>query len=280
MGIENYNLPRPPSIAIKEAYERAEKVLADSIDPREFSDLYKDVDRDIEWVNKMDQKFRAAARENPELGHFKMLAKAFEAVLYEQAEQSDWFGPDAVTIRTSRYDDYKNGVDSVVEFEEGESKASHLALAIDVTTSSHLRDKLWRIRDEINQGHLAEVKYFKSDRLNIRGQMTNIPRVIIGAQKSSVLEVINYWLNREQSKLAKHPIQLKILKETEIQLDAFQDYSLRHKQPELAAIYGKAKAIIDDIMANKKPRPKELEEIENDEVFHALQAYVSNFKQV
>ena len=49
---------------------------------------------------------------------------------------NNWLGPEATAIKSSRYDDIKNGVDNIVEFHKEEDfSSSHLALAIDETFS-------------------------------------------------------------------------------------------------------------------------------------------------
>ncbi|MEK7553130.1 MAG: hypothetical protein AAB504_00340, partial [Patescibacteria group bacterium] len=111
-------------------YEKARNVLTqDIIRPEDFIDLYgtKNVEEDIKYVKKMEEKFKQ--EDSPEKQELKKIASVLEAIIYEQAEVNDWLGSEATTIKSSRYDDIKNGVDSIVEFyKEEDFSSSHMAL--------------------------------------------------------------------------------------------------------------------------------------------------------
>ena len=46
------------NVDIDKAYERANEVLSDAIDIRDFSDIYKDLDKDEAYVEMMENKFK------------------------------------------------------------------------------------------------------------------------------------------------------------------------------------------------------------------------------
>jgi len=263
-------------ITIDQAYTQAKRTFAgDAIKPERFADLYgpENVARDIAYVEEKERAFERS--DSPEQKEAKKLATIFEAIIHEHAELSEWFGPDATTIKPSRYDDIRNGVDSIVEFQESPASASYLALAIDATFSPDTEAKFARIREEIDRGELTKVKYFASEHLNVRGELAKIPHVVVGADAKTSRELAELWLEKKHRALGNHPVQFQILEETINQLDMFERYATRVKQFEVAAIYGKTKKILERIYEEKLVTIEDTGE--RDEVFYAIQAGARNF---
>ncbi|MCL5004425.1 MAG: hypothetical protein M1170_00560 [Patescibacteria group bacterium] len=253
-------------------YEKAHNVLMeDIICPEDFIDLYglKNVEEDIKYVKKMEDKFNQ--EESPEKKELRKIASVLEAVVYDQVETNDWLGADATSIKSSRYDDIKNGVDNIVEFyKEEDFSSSHMALAIDETFSSDINEKFERIKKEIKQGELAQIKYFVSDRLNIRGELSKIPRVVIGADAKTIKEVGELWLEKNNKDLAKHPVQFLIIEEMLLQLEAFKNYAQKVNQPDIALIYEKTQKILQKIYDDKKDLKNSQNNFKNDGVYNAI----------
>lgn len=137
----------------------------------------------------MERQFEK--QESPEELRHRKLATVFEAIVHEHAELSEWFGPDAETIKPSRYDDIKNGIDTVAELKETGNSVARIAMGIDVTFSHDAELKFERIKKEIESGKLAEVKYFYSESSDIKEKLSNLPRVVIGADEKTIREVAN-----------------------------------------------------------------------------------------
>ncbi|MEY2664422.1 MAG: hypothetical protein RIT04_230 [Candidatus Parcubacteria bacterium] len=268
--IYNEHLDR---VDIDGALKKAEKILSDPIDPEDFRDIYgENVDRDIAYVADMEEKFELNKHESPQSERNEeraKIAKIFEAIVFQHAELSNWFGESAQTVQASRFDDIANGVDTIVEFEDGNS-AHHLALAVDVTTSRTILEKFDRIRTEIDAGKLTEIKYFVSEKLDLRGHKANVPRVVIGADRQTIYNVVNAWLAEDKKALAEHPIQIKILMEIDAQLKAFKTYCETIGAHDLATVYEKGIRIIGEIMEQKSPTPEQLSELDIDEVYSAI----------
>jgi hypothetical protein len=263
-------------IDIEKAGRRAEEVLArDAIKPHDFIKLYgqENVHTDEEWVRKREAEI--AATSTPETQEALALSRVFEAIIHLHAELSDWFGPRAHTIRASRYDDLKNGVDEIMECQLGRGAAAHLALAIDVTFSPNIRDKFERIREEIDRGELATVKYFHSEYMHFRGQLSNVPRVIIGADCRTVKELADLWLNDKKRKLGEHQIQFQILEEILSQLKTFRAYAEQRGKTDLVDIYERAEGLVVKIWEQKR---KALEDNGlRDNVFASIKDYLKEF---
>ena len=241
------------NITINQVYEKAALSLKeDLVDPEEFKDLYGEynINYDKDYVKKMEEKFNQ--EDTQEQIKSNKLATILEAILHDQAELNEWLGPNVYTINTSRYDDIKNGVDIVAEFIEKKHSASYLGLAIDATFSTNINNKIQRIKNEIKKGDLAKIKYFKSNRMNFRGELSKIPRVIIGANANTIQKLGELWFKRKNKEIEQHPIQFQILDQILIQLETFEKYAEQNNRPEIVKIYQKTHKIIMKIYEEKE----------------------------
>lgn len=263
------------------AHKKALRVLEQAaIKEEDFSGLYGEtrVQRDIDLVQTQENHFHAnqteTGREN------KLLADVFEAIVIEQGELNDWFGPNAFTAKTSRYDDYENGIDAVVEFEKPQ-EATHLGLGVDVTFSADTSKKFDRIRNQIESGRLPRIKYFSSERLHFRGELRKVPAVVIGASRETIQELIPVWMARDNKNLAGHFMQLLILKEIEAQLIAFQAYASKNNKPEIAKIYADALETIKNILQNKEELQQKISEdaLRQDQIYSELMDYLKRWQK-
>lgn len=246
------------NIDFERAYERAEKELdEEAIDIEEFASIEpfspEGVEKDLAFVAKRETSF--AEDRNPESMKAKKYATILEAVVYREGERSNWLGKNAFTIKTSRYDDIVNGVDSVVEFRRPEKDPDHLALAVDVTYSNSISEKLERIKEEIDSGKLSEVKYFVSEEAGLPHQsLENVPRVILATTMEMVSELTELWMEKDNNALAEHRIQLLMLDQMLMQLKKFEGYarSLGEEKKEIADRFSEATQIISEIAKSKK----------------------------
>ncbi len=285
---------KEPSLG--EVYRRTHELAERAaIDPEGFRDLYGNevVDQDKEEVERLEKQFEEERKEHKErMGadewwsseKKRELAEVFEVIFYEHAEMSNWLGPDATVTKASRYDDLKNGVDSIVEFtsEEDESRAAHLALAVDVTTSRAdevIREKLERIKREIDAGTLTRVKYFKSGNLDIRGELQNVPRTVIAADAwKTVTELGTLFMKGENKKLAEHFIQHQITDELLLQFKVFGNYAREREREDVYKKYKRLQSIVSAIREAKE-EGKKPKRVPYDEGYDALrQALAETFK--
>ncbi|MBN2197685.1 hypothetical protein JW698_00585 [Candidatus Wolfebacteria bacterium] len=257
-------------VDMNKTYEKAKNLLQEEeIKLDDFTDLYgeENIKKDKKYVEEMEKKF--IQQSSPECVQAKELATILEAIIYDQTELSNWFGETAVTIKTSRYDDIVNKADIITEFQES-------AFAIDATLSSDIEKKFNCIKKEIEKNKLSRIKYFISDRMNIREELRKIPRFIIGVDCKIVKELSELWINRENKALEKHPIQFLILKEIILQCEAFKNFAEKINQPEIAAIYEKSQRVIEKIYNDKKI--SEIEETESyDNVLQVIKMNLKNF---
>jgi hypothetical protein len=229
-----------------------------------------EVKADKKYVEEMKEKFDRL--NSPEQKELNKLAVIFEAIVIDQSEMSEWFGPDGFSVPTSEFDDFKNGADGVIEFEE-----NYLALGIDVTFSVEMEDKFRRIKKEIEAGKLTEIKYFVSEHTPPT-KLPGIPRVVIGADAKTVKELSDLWLEGDKKKLATHPIQFQILEEIVYQLKSFADYAEEVGQKEAAKKYREELKKVSAIYQHKLSEVKDTGD--RDEVSFNIESCARNFRDL
>jgi hypothetical protein len=268
------------------------------VDPKEFEGVYsrEEIERDLKSIEHKKELFDT-------LSPLMKRAKILEALLAEQMELSDWLGKDVMTIVPSEYDDLYHGVDLAAEFQRDET-LQYLALGVDVTTSSSfaLETKILLIRGGIESGELTQMKYFTSERLSdFHGRMGNIPSIVVGADARTINELAELWLTIEKSKrpkpgidaatleelrehareaqqkLAHHRIQVLILKQMEIQLEAFGQYAKNKQKNEQASKFDSLLKLVRDILKEKRVSLADERSNDLDDVYQALQKYIAKY---
>lgn len=291
-----------------------------AINPETFTDYDPEIIKeDLGAVAKMEAKFKKDS--NPIQAASERRGEILEALLNEviSLPATKWLGQNTESIVASRYDDIFNGVDLVTEIVQEEG-FKHLALNIDITSSSgHLEEELLKIKKQIltnePEDKLTKVKYFTSKRMRPKfiGGLSGIPKVLIGTDASAIRELsllriehhtarkgaklpqnspeiqksLMQKANESLRKLAKHRLQFLIIKEIEIQLEAFAQFARNNKKEEIAQEYESVLETVRQIKRSKlNPQDKKLlillspedeEKNNNDKVFQALQSALKNF---
>ncbi len=244
-----------------------ERVFQYATDPRDFAEPngpYEqiDIERDLKHVEQMEQRFATGNFEQGTSGKrareeaLRKAARAFEGIVLDNCAENGWLGdPDAVeVIVPSRYDDIVNGVDGIIDFPE-ERKSSPLALAMDVTSSHDVSKKLTKIKDEITKGKLAEIRYLHSERMRMHGRMYDIPRVVVGADRETIRQLLEPWNARKMKTLAEHHMQYQMLDEIRRQLEVFAAYARARgdeRGTRMAQIYDEDRVVINNLLAQKE----------------------------
>lgn len=260
---------------VEKAYAKATALFErDAIRPDDFAPPYdaRQVADDKALVARLEAKFG-----NDEFAH-KKYADVFEAIIYEHIEQSDWFGPTAQTIKTSKFDDYVNGIDLVTEFSNEDQSLTHLGLGIDVTFgTTAMEKKFQRIREEIKTGKLATVKYFQSEHSPIKGTYRDMPRVVIGAEREHITELAARWMDPKMNReLANHPVQTILLDEIEAQLEGFHRYAQTVNQNHLVPVFERQLVLLRRIRRGKSQTGRNL--WPEDRVFGAIKDQLDLFR--
>jgi hypothetical protein len=243
------------SPTIKNAHERAMRdVLTNpdyAIQEDEFVGVYSanDIAADRAEVARLERIF--SQRDTPEEVNTKKIADVLEAIVLMQSEMNEWLGS-ATTLRTSKFDDYKNKVDMLAEWSHPEDGSRVLALAVDVTFgSTSVEKKLSEIRDEINSGTLGKVRYFRDSDNQFMGTRNNVPRTVIGISQPMVEELAQLWLANDNKALAKHSVQRQFLVQIVHQLTTMRDYAARIGKDDVVKAYNQALVIARPLLDSK-----------------------------
>ena len=225
------------------------------IKPKDFLDFYnqEEIQRNEDYVEGMEKKF--TQEDSSEEAENSKLATVFEAIMHDQVELNEWLGSDVATIKTARYDDIVNGIDTIAEINRDKHHASYIGLAIDVTFSADVHKKIQNIKEKIKKGQLAKIKYFKPDKF--RGELSQIPKVVVGANRNTICELAQLWLEGNNKKLAEHPIQFSILDQILAQLETYEEYARKNNQGKIAEIYSKTHKVIKEIYDKKETAAKD-----------------------
>ena len=175
-------------------------------------------------VEELDGIFKDAnAQKTPEhrarSEQAEMMADCLEGIfLYMHS----WLGPTSKAYPTSKYDDYVNRVDLIIERNQG-GMSDHNGLAIDVTYGGPktILKKLKNIRDRVLNGKLGKVDLFKSDDGKYKGQLLDIPLVVVGADANTMKGLINLFAGKEDGQLSEHPFQFQVIDQIILQCDFF-----------------------------------------------------------
>lgn len=269
------------SLSIDHYYKKAHEIMErDRVKETDFIEPYGEamVESDMKRVADLEGKFDERGTEfNDEM---KKIADIFEAVILWNGEQSEWLGPNATTVKSSKYDDYVNGVDAIVEFRnEDQRSASYVGLATDITFSQDSGKKFDCIKKQIDDGELAKVKYFHSEVMNIHGQLSKLPEVVIGADKAMVLEIAELWAEKKFKELGEHRMQIMMLLQMEAQLRAFASYAERIGRNDLAEIYRSRLEIIEKILEEKKDIVAKTKYDINDTVHSSIMSYIARWRK-
>ncbi len=244
------------------AKKRAEETIAQKSIGHEmddFVDPYTEagVAADKLMVSQYEEAFAAALAElPPEKRERKIeaqeMARIFEGIMINQ---KSWFGMNADIFPTSRFDDIKHGVDAIIQHKIGDAY-SHNGVAIDVTFAGPkpVFKKLEKRIDQVRKGHLSTVKYFHSPEAGIRGQLSEIPAVVVGASGDTMQELVNLFASHEDGKLSSHPVQFQILDQIKTQCDFFIELAEKENVPnkeKIIAAYQKLGRQVDSVLKQK-----------------------------
>jgi len=277
-GFSEQRLDR--EVLLAKALEKLEGLEEEKIDPALFADLYgpEVIEADQQYVQKTQEGIARDNERNHERRETADLGRVLEAIINDQVEQNEWLGSGVMTRRAADFDDLRNGVDMIAEIEQADS-TQHLALAIDATYGADLEKKMDRIRGEIADGSLTTVKYFASSSGNFHGQLSRVPRVVVGIDKPQLYELIELWIGRKNKELAAHPVQLQIIDEIYLQLQSFGRYAKKSGQTDVAAIYDRQQRIIEQIRKTKEPLRKSIRPTyeHDDRVYKAIEQQALSF---
>lgn len=267
---------------LETVYIRADELLnKERIDPNEFKGLYSDemIKKDSDYAEKRRQKFKAD--NTPKEAEAQKYAIIFEAIIHDQIDMNGWAGIYATAKKASWYDDLKNGIDEIIEFEQTKiSPSAHLSLAVDITFSKDISKKMNEIAAHIENGDVGVIKYLLTD--TYRGEMKNVPRAIIGADMKNLQEIIKLWMDNKKKSLAQHRVKFMILSQIKMQLNSFARYADKVGQSVIANSFNRVLKIVENIWdeeLKKYPDKSGDFNFEEDRVFSAMKRYCDDLSK-
>lgn len=181
------------------------------------------------------------------------MAQVFEAVVLDESAKAGWLGENATTLKTSDYDDFVNKIDMIAEWHRPGEGTQVAAIGVDATFgTTGLTKKFKEMREGIETGKLASLRYFKDTRGDYTGTRNNISRTIVGVSQPVVEELANHWINGRSEELANHPAQRVIAIQMRAQLEAGLKLAERVGQAAAASSMRNLLAVIAPIEQSKR----------------------------
>ncbi len=257
-------------------FEKFNKKTIEKVDNKnevsmsEFIKIYgEDVIRsDKKKVDSLDDIFNRQKNENPELN-----------LNYEEAEKAEKMIPEVMgkilgiedleSYKTSKYDDYINGVDGYTVLGDiGKVFAYALDYTVTVDDNENtLKKKIGKVKKNISEGHFTTIKYFKTK--DFMGTMENIPRLIAPFKIKDIKKIEQFYNNNNFNNIEFDKISLKFIWYLLNQLEAFMDYAEENEKDDL---FEKYDSIYESLSTIKNNRQENIDK----KVLEEVNRYVNN----
>lgn len=218
---------------------------------------------------------KSEVQENPTITkEYREISSYLETLFYNKLGGKNGWIPDALVWKTSKYDDYINGVDFIVETNDKE-----FALATDLTFShtKNLESKLSRIKHSIKRGTVPEVTFYERVETKVAKP---IPHVIIAVEHEKVIKALKLWADGQGDLLDNHSLKAKTLLEIEAQLEAFATYAKAIGKRNIASAYNDMLAKIQLLIINHEEVIKMYKEkIDNDLAYKTIQKFCEELEK-
>jgi hypothetical protein len=217
MNLDFESEHHPLSLAEKEIYDRSQQEEIPTID--DFSGTYPDTElaRDHEWLKASAENRHSKPSRRSEMVEF---------LVSHLTETADWLGPEAMTSRTTEFDNRINHTDMVIEWEiDGEK----VYLAVDATAAESpevIAKKLSSIRTGMDKGHLGRIKYYESPHDGQKGELKEVPRAILAFDREGISKLSHDVVGKKPRELSKNPEQLLILEQIKKQMVDQMSYAV------------------------------------------------------
>lgn len=264
---ESADNPQRRALFDRSYREMANVLESARIRERDFLGMYalERIEEDLRYVKERKRDSKVEFKEEEEA---RKLAVISEGLFFQGGNKYGWLGDGARVIKTSEYDDWKNGVDGIIEFKGDDEKVAHTAWGVDVTygVGGTLEKKFRIIMRNIEKGDLAFIKYFKSG--DFKGERGNVPRVVVGAEKRHIMDVCAC---KDEAMLLRHPYQTLQLKEMQLEFEAFAAYALKKGKEGIAGVFRVEERRIRRILQEKIVKYGRIpEDLLEDKVFKAI----------
>ena len=134
----------------------------EKLNEKDFRDVFdeKEIEDDLKIVNILENRFgkdinHLNQEEIIRIENSKKRSEALEIIIINEGEINNWFGENAYLVRTTKFDDFINGFDGILEIDsQGTSinKIQRAALAIDASMKTdyyYIKSKIDRNIEKI-----------------------------------------------------------------------------------------------------------------------------------
>lgn len=292
----DHDYDRPLSETEERVYQflipRLEETAIDMDDFKEVKGE-KIVTNDKERVRQRIEELEELGQS--ELDPRKKRSKILEAILTEQIEMSDWFGPNTSTVFASEYDDLFNSLDLILEFgDDNDKDIKYDPLGIDVTsTTERIEKKLTKIKEHMLRYNGSLVRYFRSERENPETKLEQLPRLIIGVEPELVQELSQLWLEANKHRIeGKNPLELSeetkqkirearealshhrtiglLLQEIKLQIEELEKLTKENKRWKDSKKFKNLLARINALLKEKNLNPEDEAKNNEDKIYKAI----------
>ncbi len=206
----------------------------------------------------------------------KKISDVFEGIIVDQFCGA-WMSNQAEAFFTAEPDDFIRKVDCVIEFhpEEGKQDRDYLGLGIDVTFSSDystISGKLHEVWSDVERSKKVQVKYVDTE--HFKGSL-EVSRVVLAADKETVLELARLYKEKDREALDNHPYLANAMLQMKHQLEAYYSFAqkkharagyLQHLTETLRTFY----RVLD---AKEWLIGNHVEEVEKSDVYKTIKEY-------
>ena len=280
-------------VLYERAAQRADKIYDEKMKGRRMKDFVGDAPYTGEAMAEIEEKVNKAektfadqvenlpedARQKHEIA--KKLADCLEGIILNV---KTWFGPTSNIYPTTRYDDFFNGVDLVAERMNGDI-ANHHGFALDITYAGYntILKKVNRIADRLKTGKLGKVDFFKSKDGRFKGQLGEIPLVVIGADGNTMRGLVNMFAEGEDQMIEDHAVQFQIVDQVLMQCEVFINIAEGIEDQEISeriiAAYSTLKKDFELIKNLKHRLATNIDKGERDNFHENLKAALENLEK-
>jgi len=198
----------------KRAYDSELATMGEEPKPESFRRVGTEGRRRADQLRQDEfaRQFAQEKLEEPELAFGDLL----EAFMQVELMRQDWFG--AQFVRTSKYDDYFNGTDGMLEWPDDRPESSaRLAIDFTVAESDEVLRKKCR---KIDRG--VQIQYFRSSSRDARGRtfeasLSNVPIVILGVDRAMLRKILEET-EGDPEKLREHPVRALMVEQAAAQV--------------------------------------------------------------
>ncbi len=204
----------------RDAYAKVSKIQKRRIDMATFT-KYTDLPTDIRNVENKIANIRASDRRlSQDTKESIVLGEVLEAILFDTVRQG-LLGSEVKPIMPSLYDDLYEGTDLILEYSR-DGFVSYTSMGIDVTVSEEgSLKKLEALRGSLLKGQLGRVKYFASPDGNYTGSIDNVPKFIVGLDRTNLFQFTDAWV--KNSDVHDEHVRAILLGQIKIQCEYFVD---------------------------------------------------------